>query len=87
MGRKHVKNILKPVIVHILYNQKYLTKFTVLPLRYYCFKILYHKIMFMSNFYWFVEQANNMKILNMSTVVQTEVYSNIQRIKYCTLRC
>lgn len=28
-----------------------------------------------------------MKILNMSTVVQTEVYSNIQRIQYCTLRC
>lgn len=28
-----------------------------------------------------------MKLLNMSTVVQTEVYSNIQRIQYCSWRC
>lgn len=53
MGRKHVKNILKPVIVHLLYIHKYLTTFIVLPLRYYCFKIFYHKIIIMSNFYRF----------------------------------
>lgn len=54
MGKKHVKNILKPVFVHLLYIQKYIDKFIVLPLRYYYLKIWYHKIMFISNFYRFV---------------------------------